>query len=195
VKVERTPKCHPEIAGEGVECDWGYAKGAHRCLPISEKRTKSKFGESAKEAMDSNEAFTIARRRLCGKRARERMLAHNILDNSKGMGSSEAEAEAEAGVDEKKLHRTACLIAEKIAKQRASHRSATDFDAGFVNRIVDKMREQRCNNNKQFSWLTTEAAHVLMIIVAIKFHDSRRAFRTSRFDVFTFSHEGWSKSP
>jgi hypothetical protein len=29
VKVERTPKCHPEIAGEGIEYDWGCGMGVY----------------------------------------------------------------------------------------------------------------------------------------------------------------------
>jgi hypothetical protein len=28
-KVERTPKWHPEIAGEGIEYDWGCGKGVY----------------------------------------------------------------------------------------------------------------------------------------------------------------------
>jgi hypothetical protein len=50
VKVERTPKCHPEIAGKGIDYDWGCAKGVYRPLPISEKRTKNKFCESVEKA-------------------------------------------------------------------------------------------------------------------------------------------------
>jgi hypothetical protein len=29
VKVERTPKCHPKIAGKGIEYDWGCGKGVY----------------------------------------------------------------------------------------------------------------------------------------------------------------------
>ena len=40
VIVDRTPKCHPEIAGEGVEYSWGCAKGTYRRLPFAEKKRK-----------------------------------------------------------------------------------------------------------------------------------------------------------
>ena len=30
VKVDRTPKCHPEIAGEGIEYAWGISKLVYR---------------------------------------------------------------------------------------------------------------------------------------------------------------------
>ena len=39
VTVDRTPKCHPELAGEGIEYTWGGAKGFYCRLKISEKRT------------------------------------------------------------------------------------------------------------------------------------------------------------
>ena len=71
------------------------------------------------------------------------MLACSILDNEE-MGSSES-----ADVDDnKKPHMTAHLT-EKIVKQHKSHRSAADFDAGFINKIVDKMREQQCASSSE----------------------------------------------
>jgi hypothetical protein len=42
---------------------------------------------------------------------------------------------------------TAYLI-EKIVKQYKSHRSAADFEAGFINRIVGKMREVQYGNRE-----------------------------------------------
>jgi hypothetical protein len=43
---------------------------------------------------------------------------------------------------ETKPQMTAYLI-EKIVKQYKSHRSAADFDEGFINGIVDRMRVQQ----------------------------------------------------
>ncbi len=144
VKVERTPKCHPEIDGEGIEYDWGCAKGVYRRLPISEKRSKIKFRESVEKSMHSTEVLTIERRQLFSKRAREYMLAYSILDKEE-MGSSEGVEDVDE--DEKKPHMTAYLI-EKIVKQYKSHRSALDFDMSFIDRVVDKMRQQQISNNQ-----------------------------------------------
>jgi hypothetical protein len=55
---------------------------------------------------------------------------------------------SEAVDSEKKPHMTAYLI-EKIVKQYKSHRNAADFDSGFINRIVEKMREQQYSDNKK----------------------------------------------
>ena len=43
VIVDRTPKCHPEIAGEGIEYDWAAAKQYYCLLRIKEKRRKQSF--------------------------------------------------------------------------------------------------------------------------------------------------------
>jgi hypothetical protein len=49
VKVVWTPKCHPEIAGKGIEYDWGCRKGFYCRLALSAKETKNKFGESVSQ--------------------------------------------------------------------------------------------------------------------------------------------------
>jgi hypothetical protein len=44
VLVYCTPKCHCELAGEGIECYlWGCAKKSHRCVPLKQKRGKDNF--------------------------------------------------------------------------------------------------------------------------------------------------------
>jgi hypothetical protein len=103
--------------------------------------------------MDSTGVLTNERRHLFSKRAREYMLAYSILDHNKEMGSS-----AERVDDDKKPHMTAYLI-EKIVKPYKSHRSAADFDAGFINRIVDKMRDQQYGNREYSSSVITTNYH------------------------------------
>jgi hypothetical protein len=65
------------------------------------------------------------------------MLAYSILDHNKEMGPSE-------GVNKKmKKPRMTAYLIEKIIKQCKSHRSAADFDAGYINIILDKMCSQQ----------------------------------------------------
>jgi hypothetical protein len=64
------------------------------------------------------------------------MLDCSILDNSDEIGSSEGVEDAN------KPHTTAHLI-EKIVKQHKSHRSASDFDTGFINRIIQAMKNNQ----------------------------------------------------
>ena len=40
--IDRTPKCHPELAGEGIEYSWGCAKNYYRRLQLEEEKEKGK---------------------------------------------------------------------------------------------------------------------------------------------------------
>jgi hypothetical protein len=46
-------------------------------------------------------------------------------------------------VDHDKIPHIPAYLIEKIVKQYKSHRSAADFDAGFIHRIIDKMPDQQ----------------------------------------------------
>jgi hypothetical protein len=42
--IDRTPKCHCELAGEGIEYSWGCAKNEYCHQPLSAKKKKN-FGK------------------------------------------------------------------------------------------------------------------------------------------------------
>ena len=54
VESDRSPVCHPEIAGEGIEFDWGCAKVYYRSQPLNKKRTKDKFFALVDESLGQN---------------------------------------------------------------------------------------------------------------------------------------------
>ena len=60
VEVILTPKCHAELAGEGVECVWGVAKGEYRRLSLAQKRGKDNFKASLYHCL-SEEVIPIER--------------------------------------------------------------------------------------------------------------------------------------
>ena len=43
VLLEQSPKCHPEIAGEGIEYGWALSKMNYRRSPMEEKKGKDTF--------------------------------------------------------------------------------------------------------------------------------------------------------
>lgn len=76
---------------------------------------------------------------LFSKRAREYMLiAYSILDNSDESGTTEGVEE-----EENKPYMTACLLIEKIVKQDKSQGSVSDFDTGFINRIIEATKDNQ----------------------------------------------------
>ena len=125
VVVDRTPKCHPEIAGEGIEYDWAAAKLCYRRLRIDNKKTKTKFIESVRKCTDRNEVLTIRRRRLFSKRARQYMLAYRAID-----------VQNEQGNKSKMSH----SLLEKVMKVFKTHRCTADIDTKYINDVVGTMR-------------------------------------------------------
>ena len=79
VTVLLTPKCHAELAGEGIEYVWACAKGAYRSLPLEEKKKKEYFQQSVRKVL-SEEVITIQRIRRFAKRAHQYLLAYHALD-------------------------------------------------------------------------------------------------------------------
>ena len=80
VIVDQTPKCHPEIAGKGVEYDWAAAKLYYRRLHISDKIVKAKLINSVKKCPDRKEVLTLKMQRKFRRRARQYMLAYHAID-------------------------------------------------------------------------------------------------------------------
>ena len=78
VMVDRTPKCHPEIAGEGIEYGWGLAKLKYRQSSITLKRGKELFRNLVRFCLD-DEVLSITRIRSHSKKAREYILLYKAL--------------------------------------------------------------------------------------------------------------------
>jgi DNA-binding transcriptional regulator YhcF (GntR family) len=136
VTVDRSPKCHPEVAGEGIEYSWGCAKGKYRRLPIADKRKKDNFRNSVRECLDRTNVLTIDRQRMFSKRARQYMLAYHSIEESKEKRKLGGAAES----NDDKLEMSAYLV-EKIIKRYKSHRGATDFDSAYIDAIVNDMKK------------------------------------------------------
>ena len=81
VVVDWTPKCHPEMAGEGIEHAWACFKLHCRRLPLSQKRGKEKFRNSVRQSFCPHTVLTLDRCRKFAKRARRHVVNYDILDN------------------------------------------------------------------------------------------------------------------
>jgi hypothetical protein len=120
VTVLLTPKCHAEIAGEGIEYLWACAKGAYRSLPLHRKKKKDNFKASVRYAL-SNEVITVERIRRFARRAHQYLIAYHALDSG--------QLSAEMQDDCLKYGPVAVL---KLIQSFKTHRCAMDFDFKFV---------------------------------------------------------------
>jgi hypothetical protein len=119
--VDRTPKCHCELAGEGIEYSWGCAKNLYRRQPLKTKRGKTNFRATVRQCF-SREILTIERVRLFSQRARAYMLAYQMLrEEEQGLSLTDVD-----------VKNTSCPVnVEKILKKFKTHRCAMDFDNAF----------------------------------------------------------------
>ena len=74
--VDRTPKCSPEIAGEGIEYCWACAKGWYRRQPHSSKKTKDSFHSLIDDCLGPR-VLSVVRARMFSRRARAYMVAYH----------------------------------------------------------------------------------------------------------------------
>ena len=127
VTVDRTPKCHPEIAGEGIEYCWAAAKMSYCQLRISEKRTKAKFHNSVKISTDRNKVLTLAMQRKFSRRARQYMLVYRAIDIQSQNNENE----------EVKMSHS---LLENVLKAFKTHCCTADNNSKWINNVIGTMR-------------------------------------------------------
>ena len=121
VVVERSPKCHPEIAGEGIEYTWGYSKLYLQRIPISKRRNKNKFMEELKLALSTRDGAMITKdvvAKMCA-RARDYIVSYYFLNKEND--------------EEKQRHsRLSKVSIERMRRIYRCHRSMIDLDHGAI---------------------------------------------------------------
>jgi hypothetical protein len=75
VLVDRTPKCHCELAGKGIKYTWGCSKNHYRSLRLHDKRGKEKFWAAVAKCLD-REILTRERIWKFSRRARQYTCAY-----------------------------------------------------------------------------------------------------------------------
>ena len=134
VYLDSSPKCHPEIAGEGIEYCWGASKQWYRALPIKFKRDKKNFNMSVTKAMDRSNILTVDNIRKFVRRQRSYMLAYLCLDVL-----SETSIGDHCGTSNpivESLPNMSCSLVERVVrtlkKRHKSHRNVLDQETSFL---------------------------------------------------------------
>jgi hypothetical protein len=115
VQVLMTTKYHCEIAGEGIEMAWGYAKRCFKSLPLKDRRTKALFHRSVKESLDK---ITIDLARRWSGRCRRYMIAYKHMAEDEAAGQTKTYSEI-----------------ERFVKEFKTHRNANDYDKQYISRL------------------------------------------------------------
>ena len=71
VLVDRTPKCHCELAGEGIEYSWGCAENFYCRVSLKRKKGKEEFRSVVRESLSKDKVLTTKRIRHFSRRARQ----------------------------------------------------------------------------------------------------------------------------
>jgi hypothetical protein len=140
VIIDRSPKCHPEIAGEGIEYVWSLAKLKYRFMRIHEKRSRMAFHRAVKESTCPRNHLTVQRIRKCSKRARRYMLAYsafNIIDAEES-GSSNSGNDDEDTMNNILTHK----VIEKAIQTYKRHRTVDNIDPKWIKNLMLDVKEE-----------------------------------------------------
>ena len=77
-KVDRSPKCHPEIAGESVENTFAFSKGYIRQIPWETRKSVQTFKSMVADSLarDRGAFLTVSRTQKFARRQRDYILAY-----------------------------------------------------------------------------------------------------------------------
>ena len=126
ILLDRTPKCHCKLAGEGIEHAWGCAKNRYRRQPLKDKKGKENFRRTVRKCF-SREVITTEWVWMFLQRARAYILAYHKIRQEQLTNSSST-----TSLDDS----TASPVnVEKLLKRFKTHRCAMDFDSSFCKAV------------------------------------------------------------
>jgi hypothetical protein len=135
VLVNQTPKCHPEIAGEGIEYLWVLAKLYYRNRPLSRKWSKKKFRALVDECL-LVENLTLTWIWMSSRQAQEYMIAYKVFDavyRDTSLGQSTPVGwELNSKWSDVSLNHD---LIEKSMKMYKMHQNICDIDAMFIKKL------------------------------------------------------------
>jgi hypothetical protein len=130
--IDRTPKCHCELAGEGIEYAWGCAKNKYRRLPLKKRKIKENFRQAVRKCF-SRQVITTERVRLFSQRARAYIFAYHMIRQEQLTGSAASSSSPTLTTFDSAA--ASPVNVEKLIKTFKTHRCALDFDSAFCSSV------------------------------------------------------------
>ena len=110
ITILTSPKYHCEIAGEGIELNWGFLKKGYRNIPLEEKKTKANFLKAVRESKDKVNIHLV---RKFAAKTRRYMLTYSNIESE--------------GLTYESI--------EKFCKKIATHRNMGDSEKGYIEQM------------------------------------------------------------
>ena len=126
--IDRTPKCHPEMAGDGIEYEWAMAKLWYRRQKMERKKGKDKFHALVEECF-GRDILSIERSRKFSSRARQYMVSYYMLEKD---GKS-----------------TTPMDVTNYKKLRKSNTDVLKEDYGYMSECLRQVATEQSNNSSK----------------------------------------------
>ena len=130
VMIDCSPKCHPEIAGEGIEYVWSLAKLKYCFMRIIAKRSTKGFHDAIATAT-STDNLTKIKIRKCSKRARRYMLAYWAFQ-----AVDKDEQQPDANNNAEHITHLTHKVIEKAIKTYKRHRTVDNIDPKWIKNLM-----------------------------------------------------------
>ena len=141
VSLEQSPKCHPELAREGIEYAWGIAKLKYRQAPLSAKQTSDAFKKLVYECLsaDNGSVLNITRIRSCSKKARQYMMMYKAI----GAIRFEEIDGIEVGelVNKHSILESSIKMFRRLTKKKKKHRGVLDHQVEDIHILMKDVKE------------------------------------------------------
>ena len=134
VLIDRTPKCHAELAGEGIAYTWDFCKNHYRQMSLALKRSKTSFRKLVSDCC-SREKVTKEIVRFFSKRARQYIIAYYAVKNHANECKTltvKDNNKKDCIIDLTGAEESTVVKVEQMNRAFKTHRCAMDFDAGFI---------------------------------------------------------------
>lgn len=123
--IDRTPKCHPEMAGDGIKYEWVMAKLWYR---RQKNGTKERQGQVScvSKGVFGRDILSIERSRKFTRRARQYMVSYYMLE---------------------KDGKSTPMDVKNYKKLRKSHTDVLKEDYGYMSECLRQVATEQSNNS------------------------------------------------
>ena len=128
--MDRSPKCHPELAGEKIEYLWALTKLHYHHSSFILKRNRESCLKLLYSCLDNDSVLNLQRAQSCSRQAKQYMLLYKAVAN---MSDSKDD-----GIDDSKLVKTPSVLESSInlyrqlQKRKIKHRGVLDHQVSDI---------------------------------------------------------------